>query len=148
MTTTDPFAYPAESDGAAVISANHAATAKELVGRADDKLLKADLKPEPGSRAYIRESAMRDVEMAKVFAMLAINANLTALRVEVRQVATLHWEVDKLTTALTEVEGTLDHDLGLIVDALQQRPRWWQFRLRRELRQQAAVSTCDPEGAW
>ncbi|WP_219471279.1 hypothetical protein [Nonomuraea rhizosphaerae] len=142
MTMIDPFAYPADSDGAGVISANHAATAKELVDRADEKLLKADLST-PGTASYMRESAMRDMEMAKVFAMLAVNANLTALRVETRQVAIVRHALDELTTTVDELSGIVDHDLSLIANALTPEPRWWQFRRRRAHRKSAAEQVVD-----
>lgn len=125
MTATDPFTYPAEHTD--LLSANHAATAKELVDRADEKLLNAD-HSEPGARISRRESAMRDVEMAKVFALLAVTHELKGLRVEVISASV---DMQETAIAVREVVEVLDGGLFELANPLPQ-PRWWQFWRRAD----------------
>ncbi|WP_433516489.1 hypothetical protein ACQP2T_13505 [Nonomuraea sp. CA-143628] len=116
MTTTDPFAYPAENEGAAAISANHAAMRADVASDLLKAAQGADVRP---SYSYDEKlfnykngiDAVRDALVGQGHAMLAVRAELADIAGSLRTLAALpgavQWLADHVTAASETMQGAL-----------------------------------------
>jgi hypothetical protein len=126
----DPFAYPAENETAVEVATWHADHAAKWQELATEQMENVDGR-QYGQRSQelVLQFAELNLQRAQVSALLAIAHELTALRSHMPQVAGARLELNQLATAVDGLAGAVDY----VADP---RPRWWQWTLRRALRQQ------------
>jgi hypothetical protein len=138
--TSDPFTtqagHPAASD---MLAADRMAEAGTLLDRSAEQCAAVDSRRTdwPRSGELLLQYAALNLQRAQTAALLAIAHEMAALRSDV------HAAVKESTAAAVDTGDSLTDAVRDLADVLD-RPRWWQWRLRRAIRRQSAQPDIEP----